>query len=732
MATERPILNPTLRLTLEPATVPGKGGGKSQASIKQGRLAEQRLVLSDHFSAVLEDPKRLAHMAGRTLVVARMFADSLAPSHTPDDLFPVEDCRFIAPLPSGYLIDVADSALKRLARSARSSENTKMMSDISRVRSVKPFSRKAMLRGQTLESLWEKGLKLDGGDRLFTAWLMPFGVEKAREGVLARWAELSESQMILPFHGQPAGARQSLATSTVGSAMRSYRASRGVGRATVRVSSLDNLTRLIGSGTVFRMDPVRSVSLSTAPVEVTANTGSPQGRGPIVACIDGGMTDPAYTVSEAWRETAFVSDADADHAHGNAVSSLIAHGAALNPNLNLPELECRLGIAQAVPHQDCSTAYLPDDLFDLLSRIATRHRDTRVWNLSFNLADFDDDPDLMSDFGHQISVIARAGGVLPVISIGNKDGSKAALLPPADAEAALTVGGRASNAGFAGDHCGVCCSGPGPGGTLKPDISWFSPVTVGGGSARVGSSFAAALTSNLAAHTFDRLKDPTPDLVKALLISQTERTDHHPGLGWGSPFHETAPWECEPGTVTMAWNAYLERGFDYYWRDIPIPAEMLADGKLVGAASLTAVLEPLKSPFAGENYFASRVEVGVQFKDANGKWSNLLGTMQESTLDEATARNDLKKWQPVRHHKKARFARAAADAPTLRVRARLYTRDHWQPGLLIGGLVPPHRVAFVLKMAGREGGDGIYNSMVRGLGNFVESAVIDQSIEIET
>ena len=733
MAVERPILNPTLRLLMEPAPVAGTGGGKSQRSIVRSRISEQRRTLSRQLGSLADPGTRFAASGHATLIVARMFEDSFAPSHTPNDLFsPDAHCRFIAPLGNGFLIEVDDRAFTTLATRAAQSDRAKDLSDISRVKSVEPFEEQAVLRGRSIDDLWSRGLE-DGDGRLFNAWLMPYASEDARELLIRRFEGLAErGQLALPRTDPVADAPRGLAATSVGRALREYRSSQGVGRSILKIRSEVQLANLVGSGTVFRLDPVHGIALATAPSAAPQRMPRPAGHGPVVACIDGGMTDPQYALAEAWRTVPLVSDKDADTVHGNAIASLITHASTLNPNLHLPNLECRVGIAQAVPRPGASGVYRPDDLFDFLSRLGITHRDARVWNMSFNLKDYDDDPNLMSDFGHQISLLARAANVLPVVSIGNSDGSSRSLLPPGDAEAAITVGGRVATRGAPGPHCSICCSGPGPDGMLKPELSWFSPVITGEGHAVRGSSYAAALVSAVAAHTFEQLKEPTPDLVKALLISKAERDEHDPALGWGSPFHAVAPWECEPGSVTMAWNAALEPGFDYYWRDIPVPPEMLSQGKLVGGASLTAILQPLTSPFAGPNYFSTRVEVALQRLDPNGKWPNLLGSMRESTIDEETARSDLKKWNPIRQHRKNRFSVGANAVPVLRVRARLYTRDLFQAGHPGRQALPPQRVAFVLTLKSANGDDGVYSSMVQRLGTFVDSAVIEQTVQIET
>ena len=162
------------------------------------------------------------------------------------------------------------------------------------------------------------------------------------------------------------------------------------------------------------------------------------------------------------------------------------------------------------------------------------------------------------------------------------------------------------------DGCPVCLGGPGPDGMLKPDLSWFSQLRAIGGGTQTGSSYPTPLVSSLAAHAFANLREATPDLVKALLINAAERHEHDAKLGWGTPYRGHLPWNCEEGSVTLAWRAQLEPGAQYYWNDIPIPPELVRDGRLVGRVSLTAILRPLVSPFGGANYFASRIETSIR------------------------------------------------------------------------------------------------------------------------
>ncbi len=268
---------------------------------------------------------------------------------------------------------------------------------------------------------------------------------------------------------------------------------------------------------------------------------------------------------------------------------------------------------------------------------------------------------------------------------------------------------------------------------LKPDVSWFSELRMIGGVVGAASSYPTALVSSLAAHTFANLREPSPDLVKALLINASERTEHDAKLGWGTPYHGTMPWSCEPGSVTLAWRAKLQPGANYYWTGIPIPPELIRNGKLYGRASLTAILRPLVSPFAGANYFSSRLQTALRYSKGDDNWQPLVGKMLESTLKEEDAREELKKWQPVRRHYRDFTQRGGIefDGPHLQLYARVFTRDLYQFGWSHHSQAGEQEVAFVLTLRSADGRKSIYNSTVAALGNFVESAVLNQDIEID-
>ncbi|MBT9371373.1 S8 family peptidase [Rhizobium sp. CSW-27] len=743
---DQPLLYPVLSLQMDPALRSPTGRGKGIESIVTERLGRQQEVLASETRDIYEHRAELPTYSGLTHLVVRMFTeDSLAPTHTPDDLFSQRHgCRLVAPLPSGYLIEADIKQLPRLLDAIQRPVGYAVQADISRVSSLERFDAKSRLRGRSVNELWNSAPEDDDG-RLFVVWLAPFRDRDAKVEVLERIQGFANERLVLPTFtsvrltlgtSEEAEEPRALTTprqSSIARAMRDYR-NTGVGRATVRIPNKEGLRQLIASGASYRIDPVRPIRVA-APGE-GAEPPAPviDQNAPVVVVVDGGLHAKSYSAAEAFKATPFVTNAQADKLHGNCVSSLVVHGHAWNNNRLLPQLNCRIGSVQAVPHKNANRRFDERELVDYLTEVARLYPEARVWNISANQDGIGLDPSEVSVLGHEISLLARSAGFLPVISFGNvSPDNNSRPNPPADCEAAIVVGGRqALPDGTPGDRCPACLPGPGPDGMMKPDLSWFSNLRMLGGVVDTGSSYATPLVSSLAAHTFDSLREPTPDLVKALLINSAERSEHDPNLGWGTPYQGHLPWTCAPGSVTLAWRAQLEPGTAYYWNDIPIPPELVRDGKLFGRASLTAVLRPLVSPFGGANYFASRLETSLMYPTGPKKWPSLLGSMKESTLPENDAREELRKWQPIRRHCRD-FTKSSGlgfSGSHMRLYARVYMRDLYQFGWTHHSQAGPQEVAFVLTLSSADGEKSIYDSTARALGNFVESAVLNQDIEV--
>lgn len=741
--TPRPLLNPVLKFTKDPRPERVTGGGKNAEAIQDFRLGAQRARLQSELRSLSAVAKDRPQFNGRVIVYAAMFEDSLATSYSPKDLFSADrGARLLAPFRSGYLIEAESKALKVLAAAAADAQRVADKVDISRVKSVRFFEAEDAMGLRDLDQAWSDAPKVAGG-RAFLVWLMPLQDDEAGEELLDRLETLRDgviapappllSEMVLDPSTLPVGMHRSVQLTVrqdrLNLALRAYRQTRRA-VTTLVAPSKTALVQLVASGTVFRIEPVQQIS-STAPGDGKEPM-RPLPRSmsllPVVGVVDGGLTAGSYRAAEAWRAPPFVPNADADGQHGNRVTSLIVQGHDWNNNLSLPSLYCQVGTVQAVPKKGSGALLDPQSLLAYLDLVMAANPTTKVWNFSFNQPG-SCDPEAVSYLGHGLAALARKHGVLPIISVGNKPGDL--LQPPADCEAAITIGGRAHDArGTPAGPCSVSLNGPGPSSMLKPEMSHFSNVRVLGGLVTSGSSFATALTSPLAAHAMHRLREPSPDLVKGLLLHRADGAGYDAATGFGSP-GETLPWECPPGVVTLQWTASLRPGAAYYW-ELPIPPSLSKTGKLRGHGKLTAVLNPhpLATDFAGPNYFGARVETALQARRA-GKAHNLLGALDTGRLTEAQARSQDHKWSPVRQHARA-FKGVAFDGDTLRVYARAYARDLYLHGFSATEEVPAMEVVFILTLGTGDPNDDVYDELRVLLGSFVENAVLETDIDVDT
>lgn len=743
----RPLLNPVLKFTKDPRPAGITARGKNADGIKQERLAEQRQFLSKRFKTLAKEASKKPRFGGQAIFYASMFDDSLATTWTPTDLFHhTRGARLIAPYGGGYLVEIDTSKLDWFSALVVSADAARDKVDISRIKTIRFYEPEDAISATSLDDLWEQAPETDGG-KVFLIWLMPFKnnaaaehllqeISSLRERVLTPLPPLLSTLQIGDSGGIPVSMRRGLRTAaTAGDrlnlAMRDYRTTRRA-KATVVVRSRKALDQLVGSGAVFRMEAVSPIAATSPgegkepdrplPSDMTAH--------PIVGVVDGGLTAASYQAAEAWRVPPFVRDRAADSKHGNQVSSLVVQGHDWNNNLTLPQLYCQIGTVQAVPKQGSTASLDPQDFIKYLDIVMASHPETKVWNMSFNQR-VDCDMDAVSDLGHEIALLARKHGVLPIISIGNKPGNH--IQPPGDCEAAITIGGRVhTDDGDHGDSCPVSQCGPGPSSMLKPEISHHSKVRAIGGVVIQGSSFATALTSPLAAHTAHRLREPTPDAVKAMLLHNAVGDGFDTAIGFGSPDGVTLPWECKPGFVTLQWSAKLRPGAAYYW-ELPIPPSMRDGNKIRGRGSLTAVLNPhpLVTDYAGPNYFSVRLNAALQVLRGK-KAHNLLGSIDTDKIPEEQARTFDHKWSPIRQHNNDFSKRGVSvEGDFMRVYARIYTRDLYLYDYASISETPELDASFVLSIGTGNEEDDVYNEMRDELGAFVETAVIETDIDVE-
>ncbi|KPF82731.1 hypothetical protein IP70_19930 [alpha proteobacterium AAP38] len=365
-------------------------------------------------------------------------------------------------------------------------------------------------------------------------------------------------------------------------------------------------------------------------------------------------------------------------------------------------------------------------LLAYLDRVIAAHPDTKVWNISANVPAACDRM-RVSEFGHQMSQLARKHGVVFVISSGNRsEGTEERVAPPADAEAAITVSGRLHDeVGRVGNPCPISRVGLGPEGMLKPELSWFSRQRLLGGRRSTASSFAAPLVSRIAAHTWANLRQPTPDLVKALLINAADQEDFHYRTGYGSPISPIKPWRSSDNAVIFCWQQAIVEKRNYYWSGIQLPPSLTRGGKFKGRVKLVAILAPVTHAM-GTNYASTRLEATVQFRTNAGKWDRLVGSMELET-PEGVARTHDAKWQPIRVYSQQFPRGKTLGQNELRLRARLFWRDRY---LYTGGTEDwPVTATFVVMLESFDAEHRVYQEFVNGMGQLVETAVIEPIIE---
>ena len=107
--------------------------------------------------------------------------------------------------------------------------------------------------------------------------------------------------------------------------------------------------------------------------------------------------------------------------------------------------------------------------------------------------------------------------------------------------------------------------------------------------------------------------------------------------------------------------------------------------------------------------------------------------MRESSTSEQDARREFAKWQPVRRMRRDFTMKGGLgfSGNQMRLYGRVFTRDLYQFGIQHHSQLDSQEVVFVLTFVAADEDAPIYNTMAQELGNYVESAVIGQEIEVD-
>lgn len=682
-----------------------------------------------------------------------MDAGSSAPSHVPDSVFaPDLKINLVAPWRSGYVAEIPVSSRDGLLQRIREPSSLEQKCAVARIRTFKPLHE--VLTQTMHKRAWTDAA---GGRRKgpfpFLGFLPPFRDPDARAAVLEELAGWLQDESPFRLTGpamlrshdrqtEPSLPIPGPREAAILERLRERILSKGSASVPVLAHSWKHLWEASGRGLVVRWDPVRPLAPARPGQGPEPDLHRPVSVDePIVGVIDGGHSAGRYRKSIAWQEPAFSLALPLDLEHGNIVSGLLIEAHAWNGQLRLPKLYCRLGVVPAVPRPGMATQWDTDALLGYLDQVFSRHSETKVWNLSAN-APYACDPYWVSDLGHRLSRLARKHRVLLVIAAGNRAKDKAErIAPPADAEAAIVVAGRKQTlSGEPGGPCPVSRVGLGPGRMRKPDLSWFSTLRVLGGGNGQASSWATPLVSSAAAHTWKALNDPSPDLVRAILLATTERDiwdddsprlqrkryDHR--LGFGSPLQITAPWATPDHAVLLVWRGWIAEKGEYYWENILLPPSLTRGGVFRGHARLVCVLDP-QTHQRGTNYFSTRIEASLQYEAKPGRWEQLIGGLKTNT-PEGIARAEDAKWDPIRFYAGTfdRKRSRVLATPRLRVRARLFWRDRYlYPEVDLAA--QRREVTFALLLMGPDRGHPVHSEFLDLMLENVGSAVIQPVVQ---
>ena len=721
------------------------GGGKDESKITL-LYADRRRALIERVSSLV-DPASVQTLwfAGHALFWVGVDLDSLAPTFTPNDLFHLDvGVRLVAPWNTGYVIEVPATSRDALLQRLQQPNTIPQRVDISRIISFRPLHKE--ITSDSLKQAWAMAAQGDpAAPAGFVASLPPFHSVAARDAVLEHlWRWMAEQPMVLLGqslllesgsglvlpNGKPdTGPLVPVAAEQRQRIQTAYRAGHHP-RLPVTARQLEALFQGSERGLIVRWDPVTPL----APARPGGGREPDLDREisldePIVGHIDGGFTSRRYRPAVVWEAEPFLAPADLDTNHGNCTAALIVEAHDWNADLDLPPLHCRLGIVPAVPRSTYTGPWDLGALIRFLDGVLAAHPETTVWNISANLRHACERK-RVSEFGHQLSRLARRHEVLFIVSTGNRtsDGEER-IAPPADAEAALTVAGRLPNKqGKVADACPVSRVGLGPDDMLKPELSWFSVVQVIGGRYGRASSYAAALVSRLAAHTWTHLRQPSPDLVKALLINASDGVRHHYRRGYGSPVVPELPWETDDSTVVLCWQGSMTAKLRYYWEGIQIPLSLRPGGLFRGRVRLVCILAPV-THMRGTNYTSTRLEAALQYRNGKGKWTRLAGSLPSDTAEGIARANDAK-WQPLRCYERNARDGVTLGSPELRLSARLFWRDRY--------LYPEFEtdevecdVTFIVTLQSSDDQAPVHAEFVQAMEGKVEHAVIEPDIEIE-
>ena len=273
MTTNRysPVLQSNSKLTVSRSRAAGERK-QSKVKVVHERLDNQKDKLIENLQKIF-DSRNNQKLFGECYILLRvtMFNDSLATSYTPNHLFSNRNsCNLVAPMKNGYLVETNIEKIPTLiAKLNQKSLSFVAQSDISRVESINVFSAQDVIRGQSVEDIWKCAHTGEKG-RLFSVLLAPFKTFKARIDLANKFAELVVNQQDYYLPDDKKLVRDSeiaVKNWNMYKELEKYKEEYTVGEGTIEISSPKAISKLVRSGTIFKIEPVGTIFTSNQNVD---------------------------------------------------------------------------------------------------------------------------------------------------------------------------------------------------------------------------------------------------------------------------------------------------------------------------------------------------------------------------------------------------------------------------------------------------------------------------------
>ncbi len=197
-----------------------------------------------------------------------------------------------------------------------------------------------------------------------------------------------------------------------------------------------------------------------------------------------------------------------------------------------------------------------------------------------------------------------------------------------------------------------------------------------------GTSHAAPAVASAAAKLHSLLgKAATVDAVKALMIHKASGgSPEGTYTGWGLPEQPENIMRTDGSTVTLLHTGIYSKGNYIETGAVPVPPEMLKDGKLTGAVRITLSCRPPVSTGYPGYYTCASLKASLGYYK-NGKWNSLITERNLRFLPDTPAERNSFLWLPLKDYY-AEFSTAfSADSFYIRITAS--KRDFWKEPLSV-------------------------------------------------